>query len=566
MASPKKSKRPAPVRQDVRLDELEAIVERTTKGSLSANDHDTLKAAVDTLGFLTQELESKDASIARLRKYLFGASTEKTSELFDDHVEEAEDATVSDEQQPAEDRTADSSKAHKPKTKGHGRNGADDYTGATRVVIPHETLGSGDPCPVCPRGKLYSMKRPAVLVRVTGMAPLAATVYERAKLRCNLCGEVFTAREPPGVGEAKYDEGAASMIALLKYGTGMPFNRLERLQKGFGIPLPASTQWDLVAAASEKLLPAYQELVRQAAQGDVIHNDDTTIQILELTGKRREQAVAAGDIDPEQRVGLFTTGIVSQGEEREIVLFFTGTQHAGENLADVLKQREEGLAAPIQMCDALSHNTCGEFDSILSHCLTHARRQFVEVIANFPDECRIVIDTLREVYKTDAEARRQELSAEDRLRLHQESSGPRMKDLEEWLETQLSEHLVEPNSGLGKAIQYTRKHWEPLTLFLRVAGAPLDNNICERALKKVIVHRKNAYFFKTRRGARVGDLFMSLIHTAERCAAPPFAYLTALQKHAQAVAGAPAEWMPWNYADALARVAPAADANDRAPQ
>ena len=352
-----KNKGPQPVRQDIRLDELETIVERT-KGALSADEHGTLKAAIDTLGFLTQELESKDASIARLRKYLFGASTEKTSQLFGERAE-AESA-ASAEQGPAEEGTTDSRKTSKPKAKGHGRLGADDYTGATRVVVPHETLEPGDPCPACPRGKVYPMKRPAVLVRVTGMAPLVATVYERAKLRCNLCGEVFTAREPPGVGEEKYDEGAASMVALLKYGAGMPFNRLEQLQKGFGIPLPSSTQWDLVAAASERLLPAYQELVRQAAQGDVLHNDDTSIQILELTGKRRMQAIAAGDIDPDQRVGLFTSGIVSQSEGREIVLFFTGSQHAGENLSDVLKLREEGLAAPIQMCDALSHNTCGE--------------------------------------------------------------------------------------------------------------------------------------------------------------------------------------------------------------
>ena len=183
----------------------------------------------------------------------------------------------------------------------------------------------------------------------------------------------------------------------------------------------------------------------------------------------------------------------------------------------------------------------------------------MEVIANFPDECRFVIETLREVYKTDAEAKRRDLSPEERLRLHQESSGPRMKGLEEWLAKQFDEHLVEPNSGLGKAIRYMQKHWGPLTLFLRVAGAPLDNNICERALKKVIVHRKNSYFFKTCRGARVGDLFMSLIHTAERATAAPFAYLTALQQHAQAVAKAPADWMPWNYADTLARMGTAVD-------
>jgi len=561
MAASKKSTGTIPARQEIRLDELEAIVERTTKGSLGESDHGRLKAAVDTLGFLTQELENKNASIARLRKYLFGAQTEKTKQLFSEQAGDGA-ATGSPQQESEEGRKSGSSKASKPKAKGHGRIGADDYTGATRVVLPHETLESGAACPACPRGKLYPMKQPAVLVRITGMAPLTATVYERAKLRCNLCGEVLTAREPPGVGAEKYDEGAASMIALLKYGTGMPFNRLEQLQKGFGIPLPASTQWELVAAAAEKLLPAYQELVRQAAQGEVIYNDDTTIQILELTGKRRERAIEAGDIDPEQRVGLFTSGIVSQRGEREIVLFFTGSQHAGENLADVLKQREPGLAAPIQMCDALSHNTCGEFDSILSHCLTHARRQFVEVTANFPDECRLVIETLREVYKTDAEARTGGLSKERRLELHQEQSAPRMKELEEWLEKQLSEHLVEPNSGLGKAIRYTRKHWKPLTLFLRVAGAPLDNNICERALKKVIMHRKNAYFFKTRKGARVGDLFMSLIYTAERGGVSPFDYLNALQRHVETVAQDPLKWMPWNYAETVAEITRHADGAD----
>jgi len=557
MAGPKKNTEAAPVREEVARHELEAIVEHARTLGLPAREHGKLKAAVDTLGFLTQELESKDASIARLRKYLFGASTEKASELFGDGGEEGSAASAaSGDQEPAQDGAAESSEKRKRKAKGHGRLGADDYTGATKIVVPHETLEAGDPCPECPRGKVYPMQRPAVLVRITGMAPLQATLYERAKLRCNLCGEVFTAREPPGVGEEKYDEAAASMVAILKYGAGVPFNRLEQLQKGFGIPLPASTQWDIVAAACEKMLPAYQELVRQAAQGDLLHNDDTPIQILELTGKRRKQAIEAGDIAPDQRVGLFTSGIVSLTDKREIVLFFTGDRHAGENLDDVLKQREAGLTAPIQMCDALSHNTCGEFESILSNCLTHARRQFVEVIANFPDECRFVIDTLGEVYRTDAEAKQRELSAQDRLQLHKKSSGPRMANLEKWLKEQLDEHLVEPNSGLGKAIKYTRKHWESLTLFLRVAGAPLDNNICERALKKVILHRKNSYFFKTRRGARVGDVFMSLIYTAERGDHAPFEYLTALQRNVDAVAKVPAEWMPWNYADTLRLMAP----------
>ncbi len=129
-----------------------------------------------------------------------------------------------------------------------------------------------------------------------------------------------------------------------------------------------------------------------------------------------------------------------------------------------------------------------------------------------------------------------------------------MAELSDWFKRQLEEHLVEPNSGLGKAIKYCRKHWEKLTLFLRVPGAPLDNNICERALKKAIIHRKNSYFYKTRDGARVGDLFMSLIYTAERNDASPFAYLTALQENKEAVAASPADWMPWNYTATLARI------------
>ena len=107
--------------------------------------------------------------------------------------------------------------------------------------------------------------------------------------------------------------------------------------------------------------------------------------------------------------------------------------------------------------------------------------------------------------------------------------------------------LVEPNSGLGAAITYMIKHWEELTLFLRVAGAPLDNNICERALKKVILHRKNSLFFKTRFGAHVGDVFLSLIHTCELCGANAFNYLKTLLDHTAEVRTTPGNWMPWNY-------------------
>jgi hypothetical protein len=239
---------------------------------------------------------------------------------------------------------------------------------------------------------------------------------------------------------------------------------------------------------------------------------------------------------------------------QRIALFMTGRQHAGENLADVLAQRAAELAAPIQMCDALSRNTSGELATIVASCIAHARRRYVEVASRFPEECRYVLETLGEVYRIDAEAKARGLTADERLCLHQAQSGPVMAELEQWMATQISEHRVEPNSGLGQAIGYMQRHWQRLTLFLRASGAPLDNNVCERALKKAILHRKNALFYKTQNGARVGDLFMNLIHTAELCEVNPFDYLVALQRHVEAVSDAPGRWMPWNYTAALAEL------------
>ena len=205
--------------------------------------------------------------------------------------------------------------------------------------------------------------------------------------------------------------------------------------------------------------------------------------------------------------------------------------------------------APIQMCDALSRNTpkLPGVEVLLANCLAHGRRQVVDVAANFPEECRYVLESLGAVYRFDAEAKERRLAPEERLAFHQSNSAPVMDDLHQWLKNQFAEHKTEPNSGLGKAISYLLRHWPELTLFLRQAGAPLDNNIAERMLKKAILHRKNALFYKTMNGARVGDLFMSLIHTCELNKVNPFDYLVELLRHPAEVTVHPAEWMPWNY-------------------
>jgi transposase len=151
------------------------------------------------------------------------------------------------------------------------------------------------------------------------------------------------------------------------------------------------------------------------------------------------------------------------------------------------------------------------------------------------------------------------LSPDQPLQFDQAHSGPVMEQLHHWLEAQFAERNTEPNSGLGKAITYLLRHWKALTLFLRKAGTPLDSNIVERALKRAVLHRKNALFYRTLNGAEVGDLFMSLIHTCQLCGANSFDYLTELQRHAQELATTPAAWMPWNYRETLDRIVALSD-------
>ncbi len=555
------------------MNKLEDLLQRIDTQELRVEDYATIHSVIESYVGLFHAVGDKNTSLNRLRKLLFGAKTEKTATVLgnsqasgiplpsgdDAHAKSPQDADAKPNQVPGPEGKAGNDSA--TPGNGHGRNGADAYTAAEKIEVPHPSLQAGDPCPKCDEGTVYETGRPGVLVRLVGQAPVGAKVYYLQKLRCNLCGVVFTA-EPPEDAE-KYDATAGSMIALLKYGTGMPFNRAENLQESLGIPLPASTQWDIVEAQAERTEPVFEELARQAAQGDVVYNDDTTVKILQLMDERtREEALAEDSIEDSttkgpQRRGMFTTGIVSAHEERKIALFFSGRQHAGENLEDVLAQRAADLPSPIQMCDALARNLPGKLKTILGNCLAHGRRQFVDVVEDFPEECRHVLEALSVPYHNDAIALERNLSPEERLIFHQAESGPVMEELHVWLGRQFDERRVEPNSALGASIAYMLRHWEKLTLFLRVAGAPLDNNICEQALKMAIRHRKNSLFYKTPRGAHVGDVFMSLIHTCRLCEANPFDYLTELDRHAEDAAVNPGAWMPWNYRQKLAPAAPA---------
>lgn len=539
-----------PKRIELTQEELDELLKRAESGDLQSGDYEVIKGMADTISYLSHVADQKGVQVARLLRTLFGSKSEKRETIL---TESEREEVAAEDSRSVEDSDNDSegNPPPKEKRKGHGRRGANEYTGAETVEIKHAELKPGDPCPKPCDGTLYEQAKPGLVVRVKAGPPFSATVHKLQKLRCGLCGTIFTAKPPADLGTKKYDESVGSLIALLKYGAGMPFYRLANLQKGLGVPLPSSTQWEILEELKKVVESAYHELFRFAAQGNVVYNDDTTVRILELMGERLEKMH-----DPPQRTGLYTTGIISETERGKIALYFSANRHAGENLAKLLALRDAWRDPPIQMSDGLKHNRLKGTDTIVSNCLSHGRRRFLDLFENFPGEVRHVIDSLAEVYAVEKKAREEKLDEDARLELHQRESAPLMEGLKRWLDEQLSEKKVEPNSPLGLAIEYVTKRWDAMTLFLRKPGAPLDNNICERALKKAILNRKNSMFFKTRHGAEVGDLFLSLIHTTELCGGNPFEYLNALQRNVEVVKRDPAAWMPWNYQDAVSLSAP----------
>jgi len=559
---------------DLNETEIEDLFQRLQDKTLFDKDYEILMRMLEVLVTLNEVVRQKDVSIKRLLKRIFGIKTEKRKKLFDDEAPSAAPSSpASDIQNDGESRqtgdgapseelhaseskndpedTVDAEENSKDQSpKGHGRNGVNAFTGAEHKKVEHIDLKAGDKCPLqCPNGQLYSLK-PALTLCFSGNSPVGCTILERERLRCNACGAVFTAEIDDGTitGSRYYDASAQAAIAVYKYGFGMPFYRIAALQELVGIPLAPSTLWEKTEALADIIFPVYQEMVRQAAQAKIFHNDDTTMPILSFIKENESKT-------DKERSGMFTTGIVAVLEDDTVIaLFFTGRNHAGENLDALHELREPEKRIPIQMCDALSRNTSEIFSRYIAHCLSHGRRNFVDIIPAFPDECKKVIDTLAQVYKNDDIAKKEVMSDEQRLAYHKEHSGPAMQTLHDWMTTQIKEKQVEPNSILGKAFSYMLKYWPALTLFLTIPGAPLDNNICERILKRVLLNRKNAMFYKNQVGAWIGDIFMSIIHTCSLARINPMDYMIKLQEYKSRIKQEPEKWMPWNYQETVAQI------------
>ncbi len=565
MAKKKKDPIPEEVAQ-LQATDAAALMERVKNSNLDPVDREFVVRLIGFVLTLRALLEKRNFSLKALLRRMFGLKTERGPK---------------DSNQPPRNRgTGGGGGAKRP-----GRNGRDDYPGATHITCNHQTLKPGDKCPEC-LGKVEESD-PGVAYRWTGSPPLVLTVYLLQRLICYRCKATFTAavpgeaaaervhsEAPERITERKTDATANAMVAQLRYEYGVPHYRLAQLQASQGVPLPVANQWKMILSVFGAAQPVHTALEDAAAQGGLVQNDDTRMRVLSLErghefkteGRQVTEDLAGGRVhtgkpapkastEQKGRRGI-TSGILSLVDDHEVVLYATGVLSAGKNLEAVLVNRNDTLAPPIQMCDALNANLPPKLETIVCNCLDHSRRKFYDVMKGFPDEVKFVLGMLGKVYKNDAEAERLGLDIEDRLSYHEEHSGPAMAELLAWAKAQLETDLCR-TSGLGKAIKYMIKHWKKLTMFLHIAGAPIANSAVERMLKRAIRHRKNSLQYLNLRGAHVGDVLMSVIQTCRHNGANPFDYLTAIQRFKEHVQESPSDWLPWNYRFAMAKAATA---------
>src|SRR5215813_7744759 len=548
----------------------EALIARVHRSNLPRADAERVEWVIRMYFYVVFALREAKLSAQRLRSLLFGKGPALSPEASSTagpadgdgtkasavlKADAARAGATANQAAPGESQRSEWAKpagGHRP---GTGRLGAAAYAGATRVECRHEELAVGQRCPVCGQGTLYALPA-GVEIRIDGHALLSAMHYALEKLRCSACGAIFTAGLPSGVGEEKYSARARAVLAVSRYYLGVPGYRLQGYQAMLGVPVPDATQWDQIEAVGDCAYKVFAQMEKEAAQGELIFHDDTTVRILALMQENRALVSAAqayGLSTPQERTGMHTTALVVKVGAHTAILYYSSRRHAGENLQGLLDKRVAGLAKPLAMSDALASNVLtNEAAVIRCHCLAHGRGKFSDLEEIFPHECRVVLEVLSQVFDHDEQACQAQLGSEARLAYHQAQSQPLMDGLKRWLDTQSDEHLVEPNSALGKAMGYMQRHWVTLTRFLSVPGAPLDNNLAERVLKLFIRQRNNSLFYKNEHSAYIASVLTSLIATCLYAGGNAVEYLVALQEHRGEVWADPAAWLPWTYASSRA--------------
>ena len=566
-----KRKSHSPNRVNLSHEETEQLKKRLFANALNEKD---LKIVVDVLNcylWMQDQLSRAKLTLKGL-KALFGFKSEKNDKgATEDSGEDKEDDSKSDQKDPGHEadqattgatNKLSSSASHKklkPKwnaKKNHGRYSVDDYQGCpvVKVALKNPTLLSGY-CPDCmqddTKAKVYP-QLPSTVIIFQSDPMISGIRYQLDRTRCCVCLKYFTADLPEAVREQpKYAASCKATLAIHHYYCGMPFNRIEMVQSAQQVPLAVSTQYDLMSSFHEdSVKDVFYALHAYGANGEANFFDDTPGRILEQ--------IAHNKVLPAFKKSVHATAMMIEHENHQIALFNTNTLTGGKQLAELLSERSV-LEDFKTMSDAASKNFPTLDDTMMARwiiclCLCHGRRNFFKLLGSGDEDVQFVLEQIAIVYHNESYCKKHNLTGQARLEHHQKYSAPVLKALRVWFNNLFFYKKVEPNSEFGRAITYMLKRWYWLTQFLRVLDAPLDNNICEQAIKVLLRYRKNSLFYKTFYGAEIGDAMMSVIHTAVKNNVNVFDYLTALAEYSTYVRASPEKWFPWCYQETLQHV------------
>ena len=545
------------------------LTQRIKDNALSDEDINTILKLIAFNAWLQEQLSRAKLSIKKLRR-IFGFTSESTNtgnkNNKDPNTENNNTNTINDNNSEnsasADDKSDEEKKttasANWDKNANHGCTAVSDYTGCPVIdagFTDDDILDSGF-CSCCAqsgdRAKL-EYASPSVLVFLEGTPLVSGNRVSLKRAKCSVCETYFTANLPAKFkGRSKYSHTAKSAIAIQHYYAGQAFKLTEGLQKAQGVPLADATQYDLMDSLyNAVIIYVFCALKVCASNGYTFYFDDTTGRVIDQIVKNKNS------ITRKDKKSIHATALLSEYEGHRIYLFQTNTKTAGQTFAQLIENRQSSDDF-ITMSDASANNFPQLDESLLakwviSLCLSHSRRKFHELIDDKggDEDCRLVLKIIGNVYSNERHCKDANLNNEDRLSYHQQHSAPEMIALRTWLNNLLLYKQVEPNSPMGEAIAYLLKRWVFLTQFLQTVGAPLDNNICEIAIKVLIRYRNNSRFYKTLYGASIGDAMMSVLHTAVAAGINPFDYLNTLQLYSDAVQTNPDQWLPWNYQDTL---------------
>jgi len=538
--------------------QLNELKERLHHNKLSLDDINVVDSVIDFSIWMQRELEKNKLTILRLKK-LYGFKQEKkqpSNEIDTGGDPNASEPLASENANPKVKESTNKTSSKWSSKENHGRLSAADYTGLQTVPIAHADpfLAKGK-CPDCAacntKGNLTPLS-PRMVVLLESSPLISGAKYELEQSRCTKCQKYFVASMPENLeNRPKYDYSCYTQIAVWHYYGGMPFNRLEFLQQAQGVPLPDATQYDLMKSLYHRVgQPVINVLRQMGANACKLLFDDTT-------GRVVEQMVEANQTNSEKKSNsnVHATALLAEYEGHKICLFDTNTTPAGKTLKKLLQERTKDTPF-LTMSDGLKSNFEDMEDSLMARwvicmCLSHSRRKFHELLGTKNKDIDFILDIMSQVYGNERYCKQENVGDEGRLIYHQKHSGPLMAALYAWLNNLILHKQVEPNSRFGEAIFYLLKGWEHFTQFLKVPGAPLDNNPCEQMIKVMIRYRNNSRFYRTFFGASMGDAFMSIIHTAALAQVNVFDYLNQLQIHEEDVQTNPSRWLPWNYQQTL---------------